>query len=165
MAKKIHYRALNVQQISVPAMLEALGPSARVVVGVDVAKRKFLAALCDAQGDALRVVRFEHPDQTMLFVDLLDGLQKAGCRVEAVMEPTGTYGDALRHQLALRGIPTYRVNNKHVHDAAEVFDRSASKHDAKDACVIAWLHVNQRSALWQEVSEDRRSIRALDHPT
>lgn len=161
MTKKIQYRAVDVQQISLETLLEEFQPSARVVVGVDVAKRKFLASLTDAQGEVRCLVRFEHPAQTSAFVNLLDGLQTAGRAVEAVMEPTGTYGDPLRYQLGLRSIPVFRVNNKHVHDAAELFDRSASKHDAKDACLISWLHVHQRSVLWRELPEERRRIRAL----
>ena len=161
MAKKIQYRAVDVQQLSLETLLERFEPSSRVVIGVDVAKRKFLAALSDAQDEVCWVVRFEHPAQTMAFVDLLDGLQAAGRAVEVVMEPTGTYGDPLRFQLGLRSIPVFRVNNKHVHDAAELFDRSASKHDAKDACLIAWLHVHQRSARWHELPAERRRIRAL----
>jgi len=161
MAKKIQYRALNVQHLSLQTLLDDVQGASRVVVGVDVAKKKFLAALCVSQDDTRRVIRFEHPTQTAVFVDLLCGLQKAGRVVEVVMEPTGTYGDALRYQLGLRSIPVYRVNNKHVHDAAELFDRSTSKHDAKDACLISWLHLNQRSTLWKELPEERRRVRAL----
>jgi transposase len=161
MPNKIQYRAINVQQLSPETLLGGFREADRVVVGIDVAKRKFLAALSDGQGQVRHIVRFEHPTQTRAFVDLLHGMQKAGTAVEVVMEPTGTYGDPLRFQLGLRSIPVFRVNNKHVHDAAELFDRSASKHDAKDACLIAWLHVHQRSAPWQQLSEQRRSIRAL----
>jgi hypothetical protein len=39
--------------------------------------------------------------------------------------------------------------------------RAASKHDAKDASLIAWVHAQRRSAPWQQLSEQRRSIRAL----
>lgn len=161
MKDKIQYRSVDVQQISLESLCGRFEVGARVVVGVDVAKRKFLAALCDAQGAVQQLVRFEHPAQTGLLVDLLDGLRAAGRTVQVAMEPTGTYGDPLRYQLGSRTIPVFRVNNKHVHDAAEVFDRSSSKHDAKDACLIAWLHVHQRSARWLELPESRRSIRAL----
>jgi transposase len=161
MPKKIQYRAVDVHHLSLETLLSDFAPSERVVVGIDVAKHKFLAALSDTTGAVCRVVRFEHPTQTLDFVQLLDGLHNAGRTVETCMEPTGTYGDALRYQLGLRSLPVFRVNNKHVHDAAEVFDRSASKHDAKDACLIAWLHALRRSAPWPELSEERRNIRAL----
>jgi transposase len=161
MKKKIQYQAVDVQSLELQELVHQWEPGAQLVVGVDVAKHKFLAALSDSKGENRRIVRFEHPRQTLAFVELLDGLSKAGLAVEVVMEPTGTYGDALRFQLELRRIPVFRVNNKHVHDAAELFDRSASKHDAKDACVIAWLHSNQRSARWEVLSQERRRIRAL----
>ena len=61
----------------------------------------------------------------------------------------------------MRSIAVYRVSNKHVADAAEVFDGSPSKHDSKDASVIAWLHAHQRSKPWLELDLTRRSIRAL----
>jgi transposase len=161
MTKKIQYRALDVQHLSVESVLDACGDTPRIVVGVDVAKRKFLAAICAAEGEMRLVVRFEHPAQTQLFVNLLEGMSKAGRSIEVAMEPTGTYGDPLRYQLGRRELPVFRVNNKSVHDAAELFDRSPSKHDAKDACLIAWLHVHQRSTRWVELSAARRSIRAL----
>ena len=77
------------------------------------------------------------------------------------MEPTGTYGDSLRYRLGAQSIPVYRVSNKHVHDAAELFDSTPSKHDSKDASVVAWLHAHKRSRLWEELDPTRRSIRAL----
>lgn len=161
MKKKIQYRTLDVDQISVETLQQTFAEGTRVVAGVDVAKRKFVAALCSADGDAQIIVRFEHPRQTGTFVSLLADLQAAGRTVEGVMEPTGTYGDPLRYQLGLRSVPVFRVNNKHVHDAAELFDRSPSKHDAKDACLIAWLHAQGRSARWQELPAARRGVRAL----
>lgn len=161
MAKKIQYRSVNVEQVSAGMVLEKLSGQTRVVVGIDVAKRNFVAALCDSAGETQVRVRFEHPRQTGSFVELLQGLQDAGCTVEVALEPTGTYGDALRHQLGARSVPVYRVTNKHVADAAEVFDGSPSKHDGKDASVIGWLHVHKRSKPWPELDPTRRSVRAL----
>jgi len=161
MPKKIRYRATDVHQICVESLLNVFEEGSTVTVGVDVAKRKFLAALCDGQGQAKQIVCFEHPRQTPSFVDVLKRLRAAGRHVQTVMEPTGTYGDCLRFQLYAHDLPVFRVNNKHVHDAAEVFDGSASKHDAKDACVIGWLHGQQRSEPWQQLPQQRRMIRAL----
>jgi transposase len=144
-------------------VLERFGENARVVVGVDVAKRNFLAALCDSQGEPQMIVRFEHPVQTSDFVSLLSGMRDAGRTVEVAMEPTGTYGDPLRYLLGQQSIAVFRMNNEIVHNAAKLYDGSASKFDAKDACVMAWEHAHRphRSARWHELSEDRRSIRAL----
>jgi transposase len=131
------------------------------VVGVDVAKRNFVAALCNGTGETVLRVRFEHPRQTVQFVGLLDGLRAGERLVEVAMEPTGTYGDALRYRLGSSKLSVFRVSNKHVHDASELFDSSPSKHDGKDSSVIGWLHAHGRSRRWEELDPDRRSVRAL----
>lgn len=161
MKKKIQYRPLDVQQIAVEALCEPFPTGSRVLVGVDVAKRHFVAALCDESGEARLHLRFELPGQMPEFLHRLRGLDAAARTVEVVMEPTGTYGDALRYQLEAHDIPVFRVNNKHVHDAAELFDGAPSKHDAKDASVIAWLHAQGRSRRWIPLDVDRRDMRAL----
>lgn len=161
MATKIQYRSVDVQQVSVNDVLGRFPNEPRVVVGVDVAKRHFVTALCDAAGEVKFRIRFEHPTQTTTFVELLAGVQAAGRTVEVAMEPTGTYGDSLRYRLGAHSIAVYRVSNKYVHDAAELFDGTPSKHDSKDASLVAWLHAHKRSKLWEEPDETRRTIRAL----
>lgn len=161
MSKKIQYRAVNVEQVSVESVAQRFAKGARVAVGVDVAKQHFVAALCDAEGAAQVRIRFEHPRQLPTFVGLLAAIQEAGRPVEVAMEPTGTYGDVLRYQLGARDIPVFRVRNKHVSDASELFDGSPSKHDGKDACLVGWLHARGRSKRWQELEPGRRSARAL----
>ena len=47
MSKKIQYRAVDVEQLSLEALLATFPEGSRVVVGVDVAKRKFLAAFTE----------------------------------------------------------------------------------------------------------------------
>jgi len=49
------------------------------------------------------------------------------------MEPTGTYGDALRHQCHALGLPVHMMPPKHSHDFAEVLDGVPSMHDPKAA--------------------------------
>jgi transposase len=161
MAQKIRYRSLDVQQVPVESVLSEMSAENRVIVGIDVAKRNFVAALCSEAGETRLRVRFEHPRQTRDFLTLLTAVQQAGRTVEVVMEPTGTYGDALRYQLGARSIAVYRVSNKHVADAAEMFDGSPSKHDGKDASVIGWLHAQRRSKPWPELEPERRRVRAL----
>jgi transposase len=161
MKKKIQYRAESVERILPERLVGAFEASTRVVVGVDVAKRNFVTALCNATGETVLRVRFEHPRQTAQFVGLLAGLQAAERQVEVAMEPTGTYGDALRYRLGSSKIPVFRVSNKHVHDASELFDSSPSKHDGKDSSVIGWLHAQGRSKRWEELDPARRSVRAL----
>ena len=161
MNKKRTYRAVDVQSLKLADVLAAFAVGATVVVALDVAKRKFLCALASASGEVELLLRFEHPLQTEFFTLLLEQLIAEGRKVVAVMEPTGTYGDAIKYQLMRRGIDVYRVSTKHVHDLAEVYDRVPSKHDAKDACLIAWLHAQGRSSLWPELPESRRRMRAL----
>jgi len=155
------YRARDVDSIDARALAAVFAVGSTVVVALDIAKRKMMAAFGDRVGTIHQVVRFDHPTQTGTFVRLLSMLRESGLTVEAVMEPTGTYGDSLRHLLTQSGIPTYRVDTKHVHDLAEVYDGVPSKHDAKDASLIAWLHAHQRSVPWLEQSESRRRMRAL----
>jgi transposase len=59
------------------------------------------------------------------------------------------------------GIPAYRVSPKRVHDAAEVYDGVPSLHDAKSAYIIARLHLDGGSRLWEEIPEQRRNRQAL----
>lgn len=161
MKKKIQYRAESVEKISLEQLENAFPAGASIGVGIDVAKRNFMAALCDGAGETHLRVRFEHPRQTAQFVSLLEGLRTRGRVVEVAMEPTGTYGDALRYRLGTAGIAVFRVSNKHVHDSAELFDGSPSKHDGKDASIIGWLHAHKRSRRWEELDPARRSVRAL----
>lgn len=161
MIKKRTYRAVEVESFEVGALLGSLSVGTEVVVGLDVAKRKFVAVLASGAGEPFEIIRFEHPVNTFRFLDVLTRIRDAGLRVVVVMEPTGTYGDSIRHQLALRSIPVRRVSTKHVSDCAELYDRVPSKHDAKDACVIAWLHSTGRSTAWEPTSSLQRTLRAL----
>ena len=161
MVKKRTYRAVEVESLDVRGLCERLAAGEEVVVGLDVAKRKFLAALATKAGDVLEIVRFEHPVGTRAFLRMLDQISANAHAPVVVMEPTGTYGDAIRHQLGQMGVAVHRVSTKHVSDCGEVYDRVPSKHDAKDACVIAWLFSTGRSAPWTPVSDLQRSLRAL----
>ena len=132
----------------------------RLIVGVDVAKHDFVAALETPEGCRLGVVKWRHPRDTRGLLEVLDE-RLAGVRLEVVMESSGTYGDALRWQLFRRGVAVYRVSAKHVHDAAEVFDGVASLHDGKSAALIAELHRQGRSRRREMESEQRRRGKAL----
>jgi len=74
----------------------------------------------------------------------------AGSRLEVVMEPRGTYGDALRRLFEGHGMAVYRISPKRVHDSAEVFDGGPSLHDAKAAYQIGRLHLEGASRHWDE---------------
>lgn len=161
MPSKRTYRAARIQSLDMPRLLERLPAGAPAVVGLDISKHKMLVNLATTDNETLKVVRFQHPAETRMFLDMLDELGRHGHRPVVVMEPTGTYGDAIRHQLQRRDIPVFRVSTKHVSDAKEVYDGVPSKHDAKDACVITWLHLMGRSAVWAEDAELKRNLRSL----
>jgi transposase len=130
----------------------------QVVLAIDVAKDDFVTSiLCDEEV-AMRV-KWLHPQQTR---ELLDGVGRLTqvASVEAAMEPSGTYGDALRWQLHQRGIEVYQLSPKRVHDAAEVYDGVPSLHDAKAADIIGLLHGQGRSQPWPEPSEEQRVLTA-----
>jgi transposase len=132
----------------------------RVVLGVDVAKEDFVATLLDGEQTALLTFKWRDPQDTAEVLERMLRLGQ-GRRLEAVLEPSGTYGDALLWQLRQAGIAPYRVSPKRVHDAAEVYDGVPSLHDAKAAYLIGRLHLQGISQPWQEPSEVRRELKAV----
>jgi len=134
----------------------------RIVLAVDVAKEDFVATLMDGQQEAVLTFSWRHPGQT---AELLERIRELGqiCQLEAVLEPSGTYGDVLVWQLHQAGIPVYRISPKRVHDAAEVFDGVPSLHDAKAAYLIGRLHLQGASQPWQAFSERRRTVKAMEY--
>jgi hypothetical protein len=88
-------------------------------------------------------------------------LRAAGRSVEVAMEPTGVYGEALRHQFTSRNFEVFRVDPKRAHDAALVLDGVPSQHDPKACTLIAFLHAHGISALWRERSALEHHARAL----
>jgi len=132
----------------------------RVILAVDVAKEDFVATLLDTDQTALVTFKWRHPQET---AEVLERLLYLGQRrgLEAVMEPSGTYGDVLVWQLRQAGIAVYRLSPKRVHDAAEVYDGVPSLHDAKAAYLIGRLHLQGVSQLWQEPAEARREVMAV----
>lgn len=157
MKSKRTYRTESVERIDVARLTRDWVPQAPVTVAVDAAKTKFVAAVSCGQQRVL--VRWEHPRQSEIWLTLLDRLRELGHEPSVVMEPTGTYGDALRHQLYVRRMAVYRVQPKHVHDGAELFDGVPSSHDAKAAAMIEWLHAQGRSARWVPKAQTERQLR------
>ena len=96
MKTKRSYNAVDVEKCDAKALLPLL--STGCIVAIDVAKTKFVAAIATASGDAVKLVKFEHPRQTGVFLDQLSILTEGGQKPTVVMEPTGTYGDAVRYQ-------------------------------------------------------------------
>ena len=91
---------------------------------------------------------------------MVRSLRAAGVAVQVALEPTGSYGDALRHQLAQHDVEVYRVSGKRTHDAREVYDGVPSLHDAKSAAIIAKLHFDGASTLWPTPADAKRRLQA-----
>lgn len=160
MAKKISYRAVPIERLTSGALAALLAGVTRLVVAIDVAKLKMMAGFGGEGGDIARLVRFESPMQTRAFVELVvETGRELAVPVEALMEPTGTYGDAVRALLVARGVSVSMLSPKRVHDAPEVFDGVPSLHDAKSCVVMAQLHRQGVSRLYVALGEDRSSLR------
>ena len=160
MSKKHTYRTVDVQKLVLAKVLEQL-VTLVVVIAIDVAKRRQVAAFTDAAGQPAFICHWDHPRQNESFLGLVDGLKAAGKQVQMVMEPSGTYGDALRHRCREHGCEVFMLNPKKTHDAKELFDGVPSQHDAKDATVIARLHAQKLSRPWEPPSDQERTLRAL----
>jgi transposase len=105
------------------------------------------------------MVKWTPPQQTRALVEALVTTFGAA-RLEVVMEPSGTYGDALRALFVDAGVKVYRISPKRVHDAAELYDGVPSLHDAKAAYLIGRLHLEGVSQPWAEPSASRRALTA-----
>ena len=117
--KKRRYRATNVKQANW-GKIGSLAAGQRIVFSVDVAKDDFFAALMTTDRSVIATIKWVHPQQTGEVGEHLRDLDTQN--LEVVMEPSGTYGDALRGYLSGLGFAVYRVSPKRVHDAAEVYD-------------------------------------------
>lgn len=155
--KKGIYRSVAVKEVD-EAKLQELVRGKSVVVSVDVAKEDCFGLVGTRDGAVATTVRWRQPTETAQLVRFVRALP--GSSVEVAMEPTGTYGDALRWQLGKAGVPVFCVSPKRCHDAAEVYDGVPSMHDAKAAAVIAKLHIDGASRRWEEKSEADRDLRA-----
>jgi transposase len=159
MKTKGTYKSIDVERLDVLALVKLM--TVGCIVAIDVAKTKFVAALANAAGEVMQLVRFEHPRQTLVFLRLLEALREAKLEPRVVMEPTGTYGDALRAQCHQRGIPVHMMSPKHTHDFAEIVDGVPSMHDPKAAVALARLATFKVANPWKPPSEERRNARAL----
>jgi transposase len=162
MKKKRTYQAVPVEQVRLEEVLPML-LTVGCVVALDVAKEKFVAAIATAAGEILKLFRFKHPAETSKFLEIVTTLQAqvpAG-QLKVAMEPTGTYGDAIRHQLMKAGVPVWMVSPKRTHDGQALFDNVQSLHDGKSAVLVAKLCTMGLATEWKPASEMRRRLRAL----
>jgi transposase len=157
--KKRIYRKISVKDVQANALVAQLaGPV--VVVAIDVAKHDMVAAFATQQAGVVMTVAWTHPRDSRTFLRLLEAVQRSGKALHAVMEPSGTYGDAIRSQLTGLGAKVFRVSTKRTHDAAEIFDSVPSMHDAKAASILARLHLQGLSTPWTESPVLTRELKA-----
>jgi hypothetical protein len=140
------YRALDVNTIDLALLLQHRH-QALVHAGLDVGKDTILCTLRWGTHDFERPWRVRNPgDLTRLTASLQ--VVGQGRRLIVALEPTGTYGDALRQALQQASLTVHRVSPKAASDYAEIFDGVPSQHDGKDAAVIAELAAQGRSWPW-----------------
>jgi len=155
--KKHTYRSKNVNKINWSQVTEQLTGDV-VTFAIDIAKEKQYALLSDSKGSLSELVWWNHPEQTPDMLAVLEGFT---CPVDVVMESTGTYGDALRHQFITSGFGIYQISAKRVSDAQEIYDGVPSLHDAKAATLITRLHQAGVSQPWVELTNEERNLNAL----
>jgi len=156
--RKHLYRATALQRLDVEKLQNKV-IERDCVLGIDVAKEDFAAVLMDGRRQVLEAIKWQHPGETPALVELFTERLRFAT-LEVAMEPSGTYGDALRALWLGRGIPVYRVSPKRTHDAAEVYDGVPSLHDVKASTIIARLHLDGASEYWPLPDEAHRTWKA-----
>jgi transposase len=155
--RKHNYRSIDVKKID-RENLSMMVEGEDIVIGVDIAKEDMHSVLVDTRHQVKLTIKWKHPSETRYFVELVSGLPAR--KLEAAMEPSGTYGDSLRYQFLEAGLDVFRVSPKRCHDAAEVYDGVPSYHDAKSAAIIAKLHLDGASEPWPFRPEHQRGLTA-----
>jgi transposase len=155
--KKHTYRSKKSNAVRWSTLKERLGGKP-AVLALDIAKENQYALLTNADDSVFELFRWCHPEETPA---VLTELAALACPLTVVMESTGTYGDALRHQFRRLGFAVDQVSAKRVADAREIYDGVPSLHDAKSATVITRLYRAGLSRPWRESNETERTLDAL----
>ena len=155
--KKRVYRSVAIKKVDIER-LKDFTSGKRIIFSVDAAKTDFYGAFVNEKKETGLIIRWKSPDDVGLLLTLLEGLESS--KLEVVLEPTGTYGDALVEQLECQGMEVYLVSPKRCHDASEVYDGVPSSHDAKSASIIGRLHLDGLSKPWPRRSEKQRRLSA-----
>jgi len=113
-----------------------------VVVGIDVAKRRHVAAIRFPDGGIIKPFSFQNDRQG--FERLMSRVEHARvesgvCEILFALEATGHYGHALQHYLLAEGRSVVGINPAHTKRSKELLDGSPEKSDTKDAIIIADL--------------------------
>ncbi len=141
------YRAVDVNRVDIAQWLEERKEHTVVHAGLDVGKEAVYCTLRWGAEDFDRPWRVRNPFDVARCAEWLSVVGQ-GRRLIVALEPTGTYGDALRQALARTKLDVHRVSPKSASDYAEMFDGVPSQHDGKDAAVVAELAALGRSWPW-----------------
>lgn len=102
MRKRI-YRAVDVKALNLDELRKVV-KNQKIVLGVDVAKEDFVAALMNEKREVLSMTKWKHPMETGMLLDVV--LHKLPwSSLDVAIEPSGTYGDALRAFNGNQGLP------------------------------------------------------------
>lgn len=155
--KKRMYRAIEVKKVQVERLADQVRGQ-RVVVGIDVAKEVQYASFVLENKEVLLVMKWNQlvASANAAALDLFKSLP-ASC-LEVALEPSGSYGDPLRHQLKSLGIEVFRVSPKRCKDYSEVYDGVPSQHDGKSAVLLSRLHLEGMSEPWRGRSAEQRDL-------
>jgi len=156
--KVVNYSAVSIDSVD-RKKIDSQLQGDTLIIGLDVAKEKEYAALADETGQAARVICWKHPQKSRLFADFIDQLQPS--RIQMVTEPTGSYGDPLRHLAHERGWEVWKMSPKRVSDSKEIADGVPSIHDPKAAHILVWLHKQGLTEPWELKGVSRRRVRTL----
>ena len=128
------------------------------VLGIDIAKAKFAAALLRPDGKVRQKSCANTPTG---FADLAAWLQRQQVtRVHATLEATGTYGEALATWLHDAGHVVSAVNPSVIHADAHT-QLARSKTDRIDAELIARFTASHQPAPWTPPAVEIRQLQAL----
>ncbi|MFZ0443728.1 MAG: IS110 family transposase, partial [Bacillus sp. (in: firmicutes)] len=135
-----------------------------LVVGIDIAKRTHFACFVDDRGRVLQksFSVSQSRDGFELFYQRVLAAMKESEKTEVIVgiEPTGHYWLNLAYFLEERGIPLVMTNPMHVKRSKELDDNLPTKHDRKDALVIARLVKDGRFSYPRILKDMEAELRA-----
>lgn len=86
MEKKMSYRAVAIERVTIAMVAALLVGTTKLVVAIDVAKTKMMAGFGRDDGSVAKLVRFEAPAETRMLVELVIAIGQAlGVAIEALM--------------------------------------------------------------------------------
>ena len=155
MSRRRPYKAVSVNQLDAQSIVsDALGMAAGTIhVGIDISKRDCVVVFRFGDRRFSQPVRVLQPEELNAFIGLLSTVHER-VTITVGLESTGTYGDALRYALHKAGFAVFRVSGKAVGDYEEIFDGVPSKHDGKDAAIIAELLAFGKATQWKWRPDD-----------